>query len=727
MGGEKRLKLFSQATEEEVQKVKQILKTHDCDAASKGQDVKERLFEVIQKKSESSKEWEATSEACSKSVPKETDKTMDIYEIVRNFEERMDKNIPISVTRCSQSVDVQGNPGNMAQFGTLSAMAVPAQMPIQQDGKRKGIDIDNAAFVYSGGNLYAMDGEVSVKVGNFALEILEKRLMIQELVNASNDVIGEECQMVWGVKVLLPDKAFQGYVEDSRLFELSWIERISERRSVFSSIANAKKLFKKYLKDIILAEKYEEIKIFTSCGWKWLDNGTIYYLTADGAVGFGSQSMKADGTFKLYTKPAEKSQNLADFLKMRAIIPGKPQNAVFLQYYLMAALLTALFKKCGHQIEFCTALVGKTNTKKTSCGEIFTRVFNRTHSAVPEINFSATEVAIYEIMAHYADAIVMIDDLTPSEDDFDAHVKRRKLESIIRAYGDRVPRRRSVAFAANRSATEFTPISGCALITGETFSGGKSSRSRVVVLNFEEGDVDNSMLTYYQDNLHTLPNFVVDFLCYVTSRVEKVSGIIDFECKRVRENIGNYIRLPRYIDALGALNAIVSIFGGYIRESGVMNMDDVNKLMETDRQRLHQIIMENDAQVSQISPGITILEALKYAMDKQKICVKNLCDLEDDRAEDYLLRDGNFYLITSDRLWECAKRYTDYRKIYFPYKNGREIIEPLKTEDFLYIKREGSTKRASHKITVNGKVVNRRFLYLLKEKVDKTWAELENF
>ena len=217
MGGEKRLKLFSQATEEEVQKVKQILKTHDCDAASKGQDVKERLFEVIQKKSESGKEWEATSEACNDSAAKKADRTIDICEIPLNFGEMMGKNIPISETRCSPSVDVQGNPGNMAQFGTLSAMAVPAQMPIQQDGKRKGkgIDIDNAAFVYSGGNLYAMDGEVSVKVGNFALEILEKRLMIQELVNVSNDVIGTECQMVWGVKVLLPDKAFQGDVEDS--------------------------------------------------------------------------------------------------------------------------------------------------------------------------------------------------------------------------------------------------------------------------------------------------------------------------------------------------------------------------------------------------------------------------------------------------------------------------------------------------------------------------------
>lgn len=153
----------------------------------------------------------------------------------------------------------------------------------------------------------------------------------------------------------------------------------------------------------------------------------------------------------------------------------------------------------------------------------------------------------------------------------------------------------------------------------------------------------------------------------------------------------------------------------------------MQRLIETDRRLLLQVILENDAQVSTIAPGITILEALKYAMDKRQIRVKNLCDLGDDKVEDYLLHDGNFYFIASDKLWECAKCYTDYRRIFFPYKNGREIIEPLKAEDLLYIKREGSTNRASHKITMNGKVLNKRFLYLPKKKVDKVWADLENF
>ena len=183
-------------------------------------------------------------------------------------------------------------------------------------------------------------------------------------MNEANDVIGTECQIVWGIKIVLPDRERQGYVGDSKLLEFSWIDRISERRAVLSSNTNAKKFMKKYLQDIIRAEKYRKTKEFASCGWKWFEDGTVCYLTSDGAVGFDGNSIKADAKFKLYTKSAGKRKNLQDFLKMREIIPGNTKNAVFLQDYLMASLLTAIFKKSGHQLEFCTALIGKTNTKK---------------------------------------------------------------------------------------------------------------------------------------------------------------------------------------------------------------------------------------------------------------------------------------------------------------------------------------------------------------------------
>ena len=725
----KKTKLFTKVTGDKVQEIKQNQQINDCATVSEGQT--KRLFEHVEPTSESRKEGHGSFTLDCGTMPEKMGNTVNLGEAVSNLEALLSENGSMPIAVNPLSVNVQGYSGNPVPSHMSQAPFVPAQMPARDErrrqGNKAGIDIDKASFIYSGGKLFAVNGELSQEVGNFTLEILEKKQKIQEIVNESNDVIGSESRLVWKVKILLPDKEYQGYVEDDRLFELAWIGKLSERRAALSSSTNAKMLVKKYLQDLVMAERYRKVKELASCGWKWLGNGTVCYLTADGAIGFKGNSIKAADRFKLYTKPVERNQIFKDFLNMRAIIPGNPKNAVFLQYNLMAALLTALFKKTGHQLEFCTALIGKTNTKKTSCGEIFTRVFNRTPSAVPEINFSATEAAIYEIMACYADAIVMIDDLTPSENDMDAREKWRKLENIIRAYGDRVPRRRSVAFATNSGVREFTPISGCALLTGETFSGGKSSRSRVVVLNFEEGDIDNSVLSYYQDNLHTLPNFVNDFLCYVTGRVGKVSEVVDSECKRAREGMKNFIRLPRYIDAYSALNAMVSIFGDYILETGLMNPDDVNKLMEADRQCLLQVILENDAQVSSIAPGITILEALKYALEKHNICMKKFCDIGNEKPENYLIYDNNFYYITSDRLWECTKTYTDYRKIYFPYKNGRELMEPLKSEDLLLIKKEGNTNRASLKITVNGKVVNKRFLYLPKEKIDRIWADLENF
>ena len=71
------------------------------------------------------------------------------------------------------------------------------------------------------------------------------------------------------------------------------------------------------------------------------------------------------------------------------------------------------------------------------------------------------------------------------------------------------------------------------------------------------------------------------------------------------------------------------------------------------------------------------------------------------------------------------KIYTDYRRIYFPYKAGRDLIEPLKNEGLLYIKREGDTTRASHKMTIDGKVVNKRFLCLKRAEVEAVWEKLE--
>ena len=612
---------------------------------------------------------------------------------------------------------------------TFQTMDPSAEMPgIQlRQRVRENFDFESAEFIYTETALVAFDKNGNrKKIGNFAIRLEERKTIKDEEVNEANEVVRKKIFLIWKLAIFIGERAFYTEISHDHLFKFSWVHSAAQGQAFFDETRDHTRLLKMYLQKQISAGKYREIAEYSSPGWKILDDGTEVYLTAEGAIGRPDLPVKANKKFRFFRSNTENQmKNFREFLAMRNIISNHLGNAIFLQYYLLMSTMTALFKETGHQIEFCVAAIGKTNTRKTSCAEIFTRVFNRTPAAVPDINFAATAPAVYEIMDKYADQIVLIDDLTPSENDADDREKRRKLEVILRSYGDRVPRKRSVSYAQNSTAKEFIPITGCALLTGETFSGGKSSRSRVIILRFEDGDVNTEILTYSQENLHILPDFVYTFLEYVTENLNRIKETISVVCDEVRRLNSHEIKMPRYVDALGNMYAITTIFHSFILEKELLDKTQADILIAKDREQLTRVIMENDAELSIVSPAVTILEALRHALCAGKILEKRKEEVSEEDVQNYCLSDEVFFYITSERLWECVKAYTDYRRIYFPYKVGREIIEPLKNEGILYIKREGNIARASHKITIAGKVVNKRFLWLKKETVEKIWGKLE--
>ena len=606
---------------------------------------------------------------------------------------------------------------------------ISKQMPVTEVQAIKGakkFDFQSAEFIYQNGKLWALDAQnQSRSIGNFSLFILGKIIEIEEIINEANEIVTENRTVMWDVEITTMQGQSRGRVNGD-IYNLDWIRRISEETAMFENTAENRRLLSLYLQKQIQAGGYSEIQQYLSAGWKTLQTKGKIYVTAEGAIGFPDMPVKAVGKFRLVRSEGENLPSIfQEYMGMRSIISGNIGNAVLLQYYLMTALMTSLFKQAGHQIEFCVAAIGKTNTRKTSCAEVFTRVFNRTPAAVPDINFSATEAAVYEIMDRYADQIVLIDDLTPSENDMDAREKQRKLELILRSYGDRVPRKRSVSYAQTSMAKEFTPITGCALLTGETFTSGKSSRSRVVILRFEEGDVDTKRLSYYQENLQILPDFVYAFLEYVTFNLDRVREIINAMCNEMRMCNPYKLKMPRFLEALGTLYATSAVFYGFVVEKGLLSFEQADELIGKDKELLAEVLLKNDAELSVISPGVTIMEALQHSIQNGKIKMKRKEEVQLEEAEKFLLYDEQFYYITSEKLWECAKQFTDYRRIHFPYQESRKIIEPLKNEDLIYRRYEGKSLRSSHKIYVNGELVNTRFLWLVKEKVKKMRENLE--
>lgn len=594
--------------------------------------------------------------------------------------------------------------------------------------RRIALSHDTVFFCFENDGLWAVGEEGRVFLGNFALKIEEEKIHIEELVNEANEVTGEARKVVWKMSVLTNMGNFNGWIENVDLLKLNWVQKISDNRAIYDNGSEVKRLLGIYINKLIKAGDYKSITEYASSGWKWRNDETAFFLTSEGAIGYPELPVKAAKGFNLLTRSVSESVAFTQFMNMREIIGRNVKNAILLQYYSLVALLTSLFKKSGNQVEFCVAVIGKTNTKKTSCGEVFSRIFNRTQSAVPDISFSATEAAIYEVMDKYADQIVMIDDMTPSENEVNKREKQKKLENIIRSYGDRVPRRRVTIFSVNRNAKEFTPITGCALLTGEVFSGGKSSRSRVIILRFEEGDVDDEILSYYQRELWVLPTFAYYFLQYVTQELKGIMDLMKYQYAEIRRTMKGRLSLPRSVDAYCVFHTITEVFLKYVVEKNLMDRERVKELIDCDRDKIFEIICENDNELRTVSPAATMMQALKEATESGRVQVKNInkATCEEDLANVYL-EDDNYFYISSENLWKCAKIYTDYRRIYFPYSCGRDIIVPLKEADLLLIKEEGKIKRASHKLTMHGKVLNRRFLFLFKDKVTKIWEDLEEY
>lgn len=249
----------------------------------------------------------------------------------------------------------------------------------------------------------------------------------------------------------------------------------------------------------------------------------------------------------------------------------------------------------------------------------------------------------------------------------------------------------------------------------------------MVILNFEDGDVDNCGLSYYQENLHVLPNFSYDFLRFATEHVKQIMRQISQDCAKIREGMKGKIRLPRYIDAFAVLYSVTNILGAYTAEKGLLSQEEISNLIENDREALFRIIQKNDAAVSNVSPGIMLLESLKFAVNREGTRVKNVVEIGEGKVTDNLIYDENFIYITSEKLWECGRRYADYRRQYCPYKSGRELLTPLKEEGLIFQKREGRSLRATHKITRNGTVINQRFLYIYRSLAEEKLAVAEDY
>lgn len=580
--------------------------------------------------------------------------------------------------------------------------------------------IDN--FVFRNGCLIYLDveNEREIRVGNFWISIVREVVHVKAVVTEQNVVKDWLENSSWKVEILCAGQKYHGAYTVTQLNDLSVVLKCTRDRGYLFEGKGVRRLYTKYIHELVEQSDFRTEYIFDSTGWINYHNQGWAYLTDIGVIGRPDLLMKADVPyhFQYDKKHAGTKRIFQEFYGLRFLCTGKVENSTFLMHLSCLAVMTTLFQEVGYPINFVTAVIGPTNSQKTSTTVIFSKLFDRTVKAIPDIRFNSTPVAIEEKMESYGDAILLVDDFLPYENKSQICEQLKKSEQLIRGYGDRTPRKRSKEYAERNGVPQYSAIKGLAIITGEVFdTNSESSATRVIQLEFSPGDVDLEALSFYQKNLMNVPTFLYDFISYLQENVEKVFETIATKMEIVRREKKLLIATPRFRDTYGIFSTEIEIFYRYAVERGFLTVDEAMNEKARDLQWILQIIEKNDKDTKLKSPAGVIFYALYHAMWKGIIPCRRKEEIRSEKeCISSVIDTGEYLCILPELLWKLYRDYCIFISKERIYKNGRELSAPLKKEKALLLKDENGNERATHKFSG---YTQKRFFYIRKSIFEK--------
>lgn len=226
------------------------------------------------------------------------------------------------------------------------------------------------------------------------------------------------------------------------------------------------------------------------------------------------------------------------------------KDTMIIPLFLVAHLspLFNLFSAAGHIPRFVTFLSGRTGSMKTSLSLALFRLFQEQLSS-PEASFKDTETALEIKLGEGNGKVILLDDYRPPVTAQDGKANLAKLESVVRAAGDRIGKSRSNAELGK--AREFLP-SSCVVVTGEDLGGSQSTQLRMLILNISKGDVKGEILKRYQDDPLLISTHMFYFLEWAGNYAEHIIALISEMVQAYRVDVANAFKEARAAD-----NAII--------------------------------------------------------------------------------------------------------------------------------------------------------------------------
>ena len=574
-------------------------------------------------------------------------------------------------------------------------------------------------FVNSGGDLSKVqfvdrkqENQKSKKFSGFNFRLSLKRRVITIFDTAN----GEIQEFSYGVQVQVTmkngtKKISNEVVDHDKIKSIQWLTKATNSLAYIPKGKEEKIAYEAMVQECIEQEAEAEW-IYPSAGWREIPKLGWRYVYKDGIIG-GSENVHTAG--KNYSLDVKKEQlgekEVFDNVMGMKNICGNVRTSLEMLIFVHAGLLTTLFERAGHRIDFSLMVVAPTNSRKTSMVTAMAKIFDRTELKADAEFATATNAGIEKILGTYKDATIIIDDFKPGANLTEQREMDRKFDEVLRFFGDRVSKKRMTDFVPNAEKIYF-PIGGNCVITGEYPPNAiESSLTRLFLTEITSKDVQNEILSVYQHEKWILPTHVYDFVTWVTQKFDDCVKLISEEYVFHRGQ--HQFSVGRFGGMYATMICTARIMCEYAKQRRFWSeVECQNFCTEVEKAVVLELgIMED--RLKRQDKALMVLNILKTAIDREKVSAVWL-NADTCKEQKLLYEDENFYYIATVYLRQIVESQVRDMPDMPPVINNEEMISLLERKGAIDVKDEKGKRIRSRKLPIQ-RGNAKRYLYIKKD------------
>lgn len=423
-----------------------------------------------------------------------------------------------------------------------------------------------------------------------------------------------------------------------------------------------------------------------------------YRITQDNVVEVINKS--SHSRFKLGVMPDDEMLYQHMITRYFRLLKHDVYSKILLCISLLAMFTTPL-QETDYQPQFTTYVKARFNKGKSSSAKALINPWNGV-----TFSFEDTEAVLKQAMKSYRDILLIIDDMSKS--------KRpgmiNKNERIVRMAGDTT----TLAQKMVGGKIDDSTVSCMTLITGEDLPHLQdSSYTRMLILDYEDDEVDWDILTELQSNTSLTTWFYIKFLQYSMGKEDFIGNLTEsfinyrsqYRKKFKQHNISN-----RYVDMCSWILAIWDEVNNFFQS--------VNEPLEEDTfiPECEALILKQGLKYSHKSPSQLFLSALFSLIENNRLNIVSFAEAKDGVSFD-LFEQNNMYFVRSGAVYDKIKAYYDSRNMDF-YDSERAVRKDLDSCGLIKRNRNYTTTEFKDK---NNKSISG--FYLLKNNAQEMLVE----